>query len=301
MRGSHAHYGDFGPNRICESAIPEEYKSTAYTQLHDVMWRNYSAGPATVCQRAKDANVKWSVVSPVGGLIPRGRWGEGGADAFKANEDCAKVVEAHDGLLQWVIVNPFQRETFEQAEAMLRTPKCVGIKLHPEEHCYRITEKGGELFDFAARNNALVMCHSGHRNSVPEDYIPFADAHPDMNVILAHLGNSGDIGDGDPTHHVRAINASAHGNVYTDTSSSASVSAGLVEYAIKHWCAQPLASDSSRCLAQSQSRWAASLTPMPSLCSSGADKILFGSDTPNYFTGMQRARIDYAECTEAHK
>ena len=23
---SHAHYGDFGPNRICESAIPEEYK-----------------------------------------------------------------------------------------------------------------------------------------------------------------------------------------------------------------------------------------------------------------------------------
>ena len=134
VRGSHAHYGDFGPNRICESAIPEEYKSTAYTQLHDVMWRNYSAGPATVCQRAVDANVKWSVVSPVGGLIPRGRWGEGGADAFKANEDCAKVVEAHDGLLQWVIVNPFQRETFEQAEAMLRTPKCVGIKLHPEEH-----------------------------------------------------------------------------------------------------------------------------------------------------------------------
>ena len=52
---------------------------------------------------------------------------------------------------------------------------------------YRITEKGAELFDFAARNNALVMCHSGHRNSVPEDYIPFADAHPDMNVILAHV------------------------------------------------------------------------------------------------------------------
>ena len=164
---SHAHYGDFGPNRICESAIPEEYKSTAYTQLHDVMWRNYSAGPATVCQRAKDANVKWSVVSPVGGLIPRGRWGEGGADAFKANEDCAKVVEAHEGLLQWVIVNPLDPRTYEQADAMLRSDKCAGLKFHPEEHCYTIKEYGEELFKFGAARGATVLVHSGDRGRQP--------------------------------------------------------------------------------------------------------------------------------------
>ena len=80
--------------RICEPAIPQEFKSPSYTQLHDQMWRNYSAEPPTVCQRARDANVTWSVVSPVGGLIPRGRWGEGGADAFAANVDCAKVVRS---------------------------------------------------------------------------------------------------------------------------------------------------------------------------------------------------------------
>lgn len=176
--------------RICEPAIPQEFKSPSYTQLHDQMWRNYSAEPPTVCQRARDANVTWSVVSPVGGLIPRGRWGEGGADAFAANVDCAKVVEAHEGLLQWAIVNPFQPETYDQAAAMLASPKCVGIKIHPEEHCYKITEHGGELFDWAAAHGALVMCHSGHRNSVPTDFVQFADAHPDINVILAHLGNS---------------------------------------------------------------------------------------------------------------
>ena len=220
--------------RICETAIPEEFKSPSYTQLHDSTWRGQSAGPETVCQRAAAANVKWSVVSPVGGLVPRGRWGEGGADSFAANEDCAQVVASHDSLLQWVIVNPWQPSTYEQAEAMLRTDKCVGIKLHPEEHCYRISDRGEELFKFAAANGALVMCHSGHRNSVPEAYVPFADANPSINVILAHLGNNGDIGDRDPTHHVKAMCQSRHGNVFSDTSSAASITSGMIEYAVKH-------------------------------------------------------------------
>ena len=144
------------------------------------------------------------------------------------------MVETHDGLLQWAIVNPWQPETYNQAAELLKNPKCVGIKIHPEEHCYKITERGGELFDWAAEHGALVMCHSGHRNSIPTDFVQFADKHPDISIILAHLGNSGDIGDGDPTHHVRAIMQSKHGNVYTDTSSSASISANVIEYAIKH-------------------------------------------------------------------
>jgi predicted TIM-barrel fold metal-dependent hydrolase len=264
----HAHYGTFGPARICETAIPEEFKSPSYQQLHDVTWRSFSAGPETVCQRAAACNVRWSVVSPVGGMIPRGRWGEGGADTFAANAECARVVVEHPGLLQWVVVNPFQPSTYAQAAAMLQTERCAGIKLHPEEHCYRIKDRGEELFKFAAQHAALVMCHSGHRNSVPEDYVPFADAHPGLNVILAHLGNSGDIGTGDPTHHARAINLSRHGNVYADTSSAATVGSGILEYSVE------------RC---------------------GADRILFGSDTPCYFTGMQRARIDYAEVPDTAK
>jgi hypothetical protein len=37
------------------------------------------------------------------------------------------------------------------------------------------------------------------------DYLPFADASPECHVILAHLGNAGDIlGAKDPTHHVQA-------------------------------------------------------------------------------------------------
>ncbi|NQT93723.1 MAG: amidohydrolase family protein [Lentisphaerae bacterium] len=33
----------------------------------------------------------------------------------------------------------------------------------------------------------------------------------------------------------------------------------------------------------------------------GADKILFGTDSPSYFTPMQRARIDYADISKADK
>ena len=74
------------------------------------------------------------------------------------------------------------------------------------------THAGEELFAFARKHHALVMCHSGHRNSHPRDYLPFADASPECDVILAHLGNSGDIdGPKDPTHHVQAIAASKRG------------------------------------------------------------------------------------------
>jgi predicted TIM-barrel fold metal-dependent hydrolase len=33
----------------------------------------------------------------------------------------------------------------------------------------------------------------------------------------------------------------------------------------------------------------------------GADRILFGSDTPLYFTAMQRTRIDQAELSDHEK
>ena len=75
-------------------------------------------------------------------------------------------------------------------------------------------------------------------------------------------------GAGDPTHQLRAISASKHRNVYVDTSSAASITPGLVEYAVEQV---------------------------------GSDRIVFGTDTPLYFSPMQRARIDYAEISEADR
>lgn len=215
---------------------------------------------ATVVRRAKDANTRFTVVSPLLGLLPRGQ-----ADAVAGNEEAAKVVAGHDGLLQWVIIDPRLPKTFEQADEMLKMPRCIGIKIHPEEHLYPIKEYGEKIFAFAAERRALVLTHSGEQNSLPEDYVPFADAHPEMNLILAHIGCGWD---GDLGHQVRAVQRSRKGNLFADTSSASSFYPGLIEWAVAEV---------------------------------GADRVLYGTDSPLYLAAMQRVRIDRAELTDEQK
>ena len=241
----HAHYGDY--HRDGSS---------------DLQNRMASGDAGTVVARARRANTQWTVVSPLSGLLPRGR-----ADAAAGNLEAARIVPETDGLLQWVIIDPGRKETYQQAEQMLGEPHCMGIKLHPEEHCYPITEHGDALFAFAAEHRAVVLVHSGDENSLPEDFLPFAERYPESRVILAHLGNGGGAS-GDPTTQVRAIQASTHGNLYVDTSSARSIMPRLVEWAVGEI---------------------------------GADRILYGTDTPLYQSEMQRARIDHAELTDQHK
>ncbi|MAE67773.1 MAG: hypothetical protein CMJ18_26255 [Phycisphaeraceae bacterium] len=216
--------------------------------------RFYSGDAETIVRRATAVNVEWTVVSPLLGLLPRGE-----ADAAVGNEEAARVVAETDGLLQWVIVDPTRPKTYEQAEAMLRLPKCVGIKVHPEEHVYPIREHGRAVFEFAARHDAVVLIHSGHEHSLPADIVPFVNDHPNVRLILAHIGCSSDF---DRTLQVRGVQASRHGNVFADTSSMMSTTPEMIEWAVDEI---------------------------------GADRVLFGTDTPIYFTAMQRARIDHAE------
>jgi len=215
---------------------------------------------ATVVRRAKEANTQYTIVSPLLGLLPRGK-----ADAAAGNDEAARVVAEHEGLLQWVIIDPRRPRTFEQADAMLRTPKCVGIKIHPEEHLYPIKEYGEKIFAFAAQRRALVLTHSGEQNSLPADFAPFADAYPEMKLILAHIGCGWD---GDLGHQVRAVSQSRRGNMYADTSSASSMYPGLIEWAVREV---------------------------------GVDRVLYGTDTPLYMAAMQRTRIDRAELSDSQK
>jgi len=80
---------------------------------------------------------------------------------------------------------------------MLTAAHYVGIKLHPEEHCYLITEHGDVLSAFAAEHRAVVLVHSGDENSLPADFIPFSERYPEIRLLLAHLGNGGGAA-GDP-------------------------------------------------------------------------------------------------------
>jgi predicted TIM-barrel fold metal-dependent hydrolase len=225
--------------------------------------RQFMSGePATVAARAKAANIRYTIVSSLGSLLPRGE-----SDPVAGNEAAHCVVDQTEGLLQWVVVHPSLPATFDQARRMLEHPKCMGIKIHPEEHAYPIARHGRVLFELAAELKTVVLAHSGEPNSLPADFLPFADACPEATLILAHLGNSGDTVDSAELQ-VRAIQASRHGNVYADTSSGQSLLPGLIEWAVAEV---------------------------------GADRILFGTDTPLYFSPSQRARIDYADLTDSQK
>lgn len=238
----HAHYG-------------------TYAQDDSEFLRSLMSGDAAVVvRRARAVNIRWTIVSPLLGLLPRGH-----ADAAAGNEEAARVVAETDGLLQWVIVDPLQPATYRQARQMLCQPRCVGIKIHPEEHTYPITGHGRALFEFAAQHRAVVLAHSGERNSLCADYVRWANEFPEVRLVLGHLGCGWD---GDLTHQVRGIQASRHGNVYTDTSSARSVTSGLIEFAVREV---------------------------------GAERILFGTDSPLYSAAMQRARIDHADLSDHDK
>jgi uncharacterized protein len=187
------------------------------------------------------------------------------ANAAVGNEEAARIVAQTPGLKQYVVIDPQRPETYAQADEMLRQPQCVGIKLHPEEHGYPIREHAALLFEFAAARKAIVLTHSSEQNSLCEDFVPWANRFPEVRLILAHIGCGWD---GDVTHQVRSIQKCQHGNVFADTSSARSIMPNLIEWAVKEV---------------------------------GAERVLFGTDTPLYSTAMQRARIDHADLSDTHK
>jgi predicted TIM-barrel fold metal-dependent hydrolase len=223
----------------------------------------YSASAGEVASRAHHCGVAWSILSPLEGLVPRGH----DTRVAPANDAAFKEVPLVEGLLQYVIVNPLQPETYDQAREMLKAPWCVGIKIHPEENAYRISDHGDELFSFFEEVDAPVMTHSGCPNSLPADFVPFANRYSKVRVLLAHLGNgAGDHGRLDL--QVRAAQAAKHANLWVDTSSARSILPGLIEWGVREL---------------------------------GAERLLFGSDTPLYHVASQRARIEAAEITDAEK
>ena len=238
----HAHYGSF-PRGISE-----------------LVDRLRTCDAQGVVERAGLAHVALTIVSPSTALAPRFE-----ADAVAGNDEAERTVAEVEGLRRWVVVNPLQPGTYEQAAAALGQSLCVGIKIHPEEHGYAICEHGGTIFEFAAEHRAVVLTHSGEPHSMPEDYVRFADAFARVTLILAHLGHGSD---GDPTHQVRAIEAARQGNIYADTSSAQNITPGLLEWAVEQV---------------------------------GPERLLFGTDSPVYWAPMQRARIDSALIEDAAK
>lgn len=135
------------------------------------------------------------------------------------NEYVHKLIDEKEWVYQWVVVDPRQEKTYEQAEKMLRHPKVLGIKIHPDFHGYSILDYADELFSFANEHRTVVLMHPQHISKMPS----FANKYPDMKLIIAHIGS---------VEHVDAIAEAIHGNIYTDTSGSTSVCNNVIEYAV---------------------------------------------------------------------
>ncbi len=217
-----------------------------------------SADHKIVTDRARRANTQWTLVSPLAAFMPPP------GDSFSANENVREIINSTQGLMQWAVLDPV-RDNFVQVAEILKSPKCIGIKIHPRLHNYHISEYGKKIFEFASENKAVIQTHSGDELAMPIDFVPFADSFPEVKLIVAHLGYGSNE---DPTLQVRSIQAAKNGNIYTDTSSSMSLCSGLIEWAVKEV---------------------------------GPEHILYGTDSPCYFPAAQRVRIDEAEIEEKDK
>ncbi len=190
-------------------------ETLASVAISDVMQEGnfYTAYWDMLSQMEKAAKISTVFASPFEALTGR-------TDTVQANEDMFKLVQDIPNLYQWVVIDPLNETTFEQADRMLKSEKCVGIKLHPVLHKFSIEEYGDKIFSFAEKHSAIIQIH-------PEkaaDYIlPYADAFPNVTFIMAHLGGS---------HHINAIKNAKHRNVYTDTSGKANLKNMLIEYAV---------------------------------------------------------------------
>ena len=190
-------------------------ESLAPIAISDVMQEGpfYTAYWDKLSQIENAAKISIVFASPFEALTRR-------ADTVQANEDMFKLVQDIPNLYQWVVIDPQNESTFEQAERMLKSEKCVGIKLHPVLHEYLIEEQGEKIFSFAQKHSAIVQIHPEKK----ADYIlPFADSFPNVTFIMAHLGG---------LHHINAIKNAKHRNVYADTSGKAILKNMLIEYTV---------------------------------------------------------------------
>ncbi len=136
------------------------------------------------------------------------------------NEYMHRIALENSRVFQWVVIEPRSEQTFAQAERILGTGKCAGIKLHPPCHGYSLDEFGDRIFSFASGFGAVVLIHP---ESSPEYILPFADRYPEVSFIMAHLGSAA---------YAAAIGKAKHGNVYADTSGIASSNNNVLEYTV---------------------------------------------------------------------
>ena len=233
-----------------------------YTGFTPSQAKMFNADADEVVHRARGCNIVKTVASDLGAFDPAP---DRPVNVDAANERTCQDAEQHDELSFYTVVNPKLPRWEVGADKMLEHPKCVGVKLHPRWNYWSVEEHGDRLFAFLSERNLLTLTHTGNAGNDPDRFIPFANKYRGVRLILAHIGHS----ETDNFYlQVEAVKKSTEGNVWADTSSAKSMMAHIIEHAVDHL---------------------------------GADRILFGTDTPLYFAAMQKARIAYAAISDKAK
>jgi predicted TIM-barrel fold metal-dependent hydrolase len=113
-------------------------------------------------------------------------------DAHEGNLELDKALKETEKLLGYVVLNPVFPETMKDIELLHSNPKFKGIKLHPDYHGYDVASRKVMAFmDEAAKHVKLMLFHvscmpgTGFADAVR--IARFAERHPDVNIIMAHV------------------------------------------------------------------------------------------------------------------
>ncbi|MEP7200327.1 MAG: amidohydrolase family protein [Chloroflexota bacterium] len=184
------------------------------------------------------------------------------------NEWTIQQAEQHDHLLVWLVLNPLRaRDSVALLERYASHPKVVGVKLHPVLHKYPADIKATfHLLERVAPLRLPVLSHGENESyASPSRLRRLAEAFPSLTIITAHFGAATS---GQTHEALDAIQDCASGNLYTDIGTARAIRTGIIAQAVR---------------------------------AIGADKILFGTDSPLYEPLAFPALLAAADISDAER
>ncbi len=187
-------------------------------------------------------------------------------ELFYGNEWTIQQAEQQPHLLVWLVLNPLrERDSRELLRRYHDHPKVVGVKLHPVLHKYPADIKATfRLLEAVEPLRLPVLSHGENESyAAPARLRRLAEAFPTLSIITAHFG----AGTPGQTHEaIDAIQDCKSGNLYTDMGTARAIRTGIIAQLVR---------------------------------ALGADKILFGTDSPLYEPLAFPALLAAADITEA--
>lgn len=147
---------------------------------------------------------------------------KGGAFVGEENLRLHSLIREETALFQWVVIEPNDPSLLQQAEAMLRSPKVLGIRLPASTRRQSVADYADELLAFAEAQGAAVMVQPSHILEI----VPFAEKYANVNVIVPQLCTER------LDKECLAECIAQTSNLYTDTSGSPATLNNSLEYVV---------------------------------------------------------------------